>query len=115
MCELRIGLSESEGVQVLSLDGYVDARTVDELDNALKGLLDDGHCRLVVDSEKVSYISSHGISILLMYLTMARQNGGDILFVKPSSRFRLVLNATNLTHVFREFDDIDAALEFWRD
>lgn len=63
---------------ILELDGRIDTMTAPELDNYLNGTL-SGISSLILDFEKVSYISSAGLRVLLMaQKTMLKQGKMEI-------------------------------------
>jgi anti-anti-sigma factor len=61
------------GVSVVAPSGRVDSTTSVELERAIGGALEGGTRRLVVDFERVSYISSAGLRVLLV---AAKRLGG---------------------------------------
>ena len=51
------------GISILKVSGYLDTTTAGELESALYGLLDRGIYKVVVDLAGVNYISSAGWGI----------------------------------------------------
>jgi anti-sigma B factor antagonist len=98
MKELRIGTRDLDGgVTVLDLDGALDKRTTPELERAMTGLADKGRLRLVVNCEKLTYISSDGMGVFLSHLIKIRKSGGDIKFCNMRDEARTVVNYLGLT------------------
>lgn len=68
----------------VSLEGRLDTTTAPELEKELKGSL-DGVSLLVLDFEKLDYISSAGLRVLLSaQKTMNRQGGMKITHVNET-------------------------------
>ncbi len=59
----------------VALEGRLDTTTAPELDAELKSAL-DGVDRLVLDCEKLEYISSAGLRVLLSTLKIMNERGG---------------------------------------
>ncbi len=97
MKELRIAPRDLEGsVTVLDLDGALDKRTTSDLERAVSSLTDKGRLRLVVNCERLSYISSDGMGVFLSHLIKIRKSGGDIKFCNMRDEARTVVSYLGL-------------------
>ena len=93
MKELRIATRDLDGsVTVLDLDGALDKRTTPDLERAMTGLTDKGRLRLVVNCEKLTYMSSDGMGVFLSHLIRIRKTGGDIKFCNMRDEVRTVVS-----------------------
>jgi anti-sigma B factor antagonist len=70
--------TNSAGVSILKVSGYLDTTTAGELENALYGLLDRNVFKVVVDLSGVNYISSAGWGIFIGEIKRIRNHGGDL-------------------------------------
>jgi len=77
----------------------------------VRGLMDSGNTRVVINLAGVSLLDSAGIGQLIGALTSARTRGGQIKLLKPSSDVRKVLELTQLTRVFEIHDDEERAVQ----
>ena len=68
----------SDGFAVIRLEGAVDAHTAPQFEEAVQSVIDDGQNKIVVDCEKLSYISSAGLGVFMGFIEEAREAGGDI-------------------------------------
>lgn len=66
------------GISILKVSGYLDTTTAGELETALYGLLDRGIYKVVVDLTGVNYISSAGWGIFIGEIKRIRNHGGDL-------------------------------------
>ena len=66
------------GVSILKVSGYLDTTTAGELETALYGLLDRNMYKIVVDLAGVNYISSAGWGIFIGEIKRIRSHGGDL-------------------------------------
>ena len=58
----------------------------------------------VVSLANVSYLDNSGLGQLCWIYTVARNRGGDMKLLKPTSRIRKLLNITKLDTVFESFE-----------
>ena len=61
---MKIDLTKNQGILTVALDGRLDTTTAPELEKCLSEN-GDGTGSLVIDCEKLSYISSAGLRVLL--------------------------------------------------
>ena len=68
----------SDGFAVIRLEGAVDAHTAPQFEEAVQSVIDAGQNKIVVDCEKLSYISSAGLGVFMGFIEEVRDAGGDI-------------------------------------
>ena len=66
--------------------------------------------RLIIDLERVTYISSAGIRMLVSILMQLRSYGGELSLCNLSQIIQTTLDIAHLTPIFRIFDDRKAAV-----
>src|SRR5437763_1555239 len=111
MKELRIATRDLEGaVTVLDLDGALDKRTTPDLEKMMSGLAERGKLRVVVNREKLTYIPSDGMGVVISYVNKARNQGGDIRFCSMRDIAKTVITMLGLHRLFEVFENRDAAV-----
>lgn len=110
MIELGLELSERDGWVVLAVSGEVDVATAPRLREKLVGLVGEGRSRIVVDLEKVDFIDSTGLGVLVGALKRVRTNDGDLALVCTGPRILKVFEITGLTKVFAIHRTVDEAM-----
>ena len=80
--------TDSLGVVVIALRGRLDSANAGELEKGLGDLFTQPGQKAVVDMEKLDYISSAGLRVVLMLAKRARQTSGRLLLscLAPSVR-----------------------------
>jgi anti-sigma B factor antagonist len=73
-----VQVSCDEGLSLIRLEGFVDAHTAPEFEAAVQNEVVSGRHRLIVDCEKLSYISSAGLGVFMSFIEEVRGSGGDI-------------------------------------
>ena len=75
---MEISISESGDVRILSFQGNLDTGTSPKAESQINGLIDAGSQKLLVNFEKLDYISSAGLRILLATAKKLKPVGGDL-------------------------------------
>lgn len=110
--ELRINMSEHDGVQVVSPKGEIDVFTAEKLKGALheaESLCDEHD--LVVDLSEVTFLDSTGIGVLVGALRRRREQGATLHLVTDQESILKILSITNLDTVFSVHPDRQTALD----
>jgi anti-sigma B factor antagonist len=75
---MEISISESGDVRVLSFQGNLDTNTSPEAESQINDLIEAGAQKLLVNFEKLDYISSAGLRVLLATAKKLKPGGGDL-------------------------------------
>ncbi|HEB12389.1 MAG TPA: anti-sigma factor antagonist [Actinobacteria bacterium] len=109
--DLKIDVEEQDGVMVLKLDGEVDVYTAPKLKSRLVDLVDQGKFKIVVDLEKVDFMDSSGLGVLVGGLKRVRSHEGAIALICTQENILKIFRITGLVKVFPIFDDQDQAIQ----
>ena len=94
--QLRIVEERMPGVLVLSLSGRLTAASADRFDAAIADALRRGDIRLVIDFERVDYISSRGLHILATGAQQCAAAGGLLVVCELTDPVRIGLSLGGL-------------------
>jgi anti-sigma B factor antagonist len=108
--ELEIGTAHKGDSCVVTVAGEVDIYTSPALKAALAAAAADGCRTLVVDLERVGFIDSSGLGVLVGALRRAREEGGDLRVVSGNETVARILQITGLDKVFSLHATLDEAL-----
>lgn len=78
MSNFSVGFRSTGTVQVLALQGELDAHTASELEAAIQKCQDEQQYQIVINGENLQYISSAGLGVFMAYIEEVREQGGDI-------------------------------------
>jgi anti-sigma B factor antagonist len=105
---LSIELRDNGGVIIFELAGRLSVLQP-SLRQLAWELIEQGHRYFVINLGNVSYLDNSGLGQLCWIYTVARNRGGDMVLLKPTTRIRKLLNITKLDSVFKAFDyEVDA-------
>ena len=98
-------------VNILCPCGRLDAYAAGEVEMKLNELTDNAQVWLVVSLEKLEYISSSGLRVLLATLKKARKQDGDIRLTSLQPSVKEVFDMAGFTPLFRIFDEEEEAVK----
>ena len=81
------------------------------LGQAIRELTKKGQRKILLNLAGVTYVDSSGVGQLMGALMSARNQGGDLKLLKPSSQILNLLQITKLTGVFDVQQDEAAAIQ----
>jgi anti-sigma B factor antagonist len=98
----------NDGVTQLRLNGRLDAQHSAKLKMALQ---DESHRWITVDLADTTFIDSMGLATLVSTLKTARQRGGDLILMRPSTSVKTIFDLTAMDKVFRFAPNIFVATQ----
>jgi anti-sigma B factor antagonist len=102
--------SRQEGARtVIAVGGEIDVYTAPSLRERLNELVAAGHYDLVVDMEKVEFLDSTGLGVLVGALKRLRGVGGELFLACGQERLLKIFRITGLDRVFTMFGSVEAA------
>lgn len=108
---MNIHQREHEGVVILDIDGKSIGGSDSELFQArIQSLLDEGKKQVLVNLEKVNWINSTGIGILISGYSVLDKQGGKLKLVHVAERIHNVLKITRLDTIFEYYETEDEAV-----
>ncbi len=108
--DIKLSVREVSGdAYVVDLNGEIDVYTSPKVKDAISELIDQGHYNLVINLEKVRYIDSTGLGVLIGGLKRVREHGGTVSLVCTNPQIKKIFDITGLVKIFGIFDDEDAA------
>lgn len=108
---MKITQREVGGVVILDLNGKLTGGPDAEVFRTLfKSLIEQGKKQIVVNLEKVSWINSTGLGILIHSFSSVRAAGGDLVVMGASERIESILYVTKLSLLFKSFENEDEAV-----
>ncbi|HWL96222.1 MAG TPA: STAS domain-containing protein [Nocardioidaceae bacterium] len=100
MVALSVSSRVEKGHAVAELVGDVDIFTAAKCRKALADLIDAGHVHLVVDLERLDFLDSSGLGVLVGMLRKARSHGGSLRLVCVRPNMLRLFGTTGLGNVF---------------
>ena len=108
--DLTLTTREVEGRTVVAVGGEVDVYTAPKLRDKITELVSSGQHYLVIDLEKVDFLDSTGLGVLVGGLKKVRAQEGTMTLVCSQDRLLKIFRITGLAKVFTIHDSEAAAL-----
>jgi len=96
---------------IVEVGGEIDVYTAPRLREQLVDLVADGQYHLVVDMERVDFLDSTGLGVLVGGLKRVRAHDGSLRLVCTQERILKIFRITGLTKVFGIYASVDEAKE----
>ncbi|MCX7014876.1 MAG: STAS domain-containing protein [Candidatus Sumerlaeota bacterium] len=96
---------------IVELIGFLDAHTVGDFESQMKTCLEGGASRIVLDLEKLTYVSSAGIGAMMSLTQRLRREAGDVALLRPSPKVFKILELLGFTEIFKIAAGEDEALK----
>ncbi len=101
-----------DGIVILRLSGQLmGGPDADAVRQTIQSVLKQGHRKILIDLEEVSWINSTGLGILISGHMLAANSGGRLKLMRVSKRIDSILGVTRLNTVFEIFGEEEAALK----
>ena len=100
---------------ILALNGFLDAHTAPEFENAIQREIEGGNIRLIVDWGRLTYISSEGLGVFMGFIEEVRERGGDIKICSLSPKVRQVFEILGFPALYDILDDVPATVQRFTD
>lgn len=101
---MQITDSEVKCVTLIEVSGHVDSKSAPQLAAYLLEAVKNGKTNIVLDLEKVSWLSSSALREIITARDLCRAKGGDLRLANPSAEAGEVLDLARLSAIFEIFD-----------
>lgn len=109
---MDINVRKRSQVQVIQLRGALRmGPAVDALRQTLEELMANGDTRIVMNLSEVPMVDSSAIGLLVRFLAMIKEKGGNLKLAQPSKFAVQTLRLVGLLKLFETFESDDAAVE----
>lgn len=107
--DIKVETRKSGGWAVVDVEGEVDVFTAPKLREQIIALLTGGSDRMVVNLEKVGFMDSTGLGVLVGGLKRVKEKEGTLALAGAHGTVLRVLNVTGLNSVFPMHDTVEQA------
>ncbi len=109
--QMEIIQSLVDDIPVLSVSGKIDAVTSKDLESALVELINRDKKFLIVDMEKVEFLSSSGLRVLMASLNKLKHKNGDLKLAALQPFVKDVFVLTGASRFFSIYSDQGEAIK----
>lgn len=92
-------------VDILEVQGELDAHTAPQLEDVLQNLINEKKFRIVVNCKDLEYIASAGLGVFMAYIEDVRERGGDIKLTNMKPKVYNVFDLLGFPTLYDILDD----------
>lgn len=110
MRECHIKHEVRDNVDILHLDGALDAYSFPRLETALTHLRDGARHRIVLDCSSLDYVNSAALGALIGFARRAREQGGDLKLAALTPKIYSIVELLGFDKILQIFPDTALAI-----
>jgi len=110
LVDLKLGHYSKDGIEVIDVAGTIDIDTAPRLRELLIDLVSANSYQLIVNLERVEFLDSTGLGVLVGGLKRVRAHDGSLDLVCTQERILKIFRITGLTKVFGIYQSVDQAI-----
>jgi anti-sigma B factor antagonist len=107
---LKLGHDNKDGIEVIDVEGTIDIYTAPRLRELLIDLVSTNSYQLIINLERVEFLDSTGLGVLVGGLKRVRAHDGSLDLVCTQERILKIFRITGLTKVFGIHETVDQAI-----
>ena len=111
MRECIIEREEQGDLDVLRIEGSLDAYSFPRLEASLNALRDTDRNRVILDCTGLDYVSSAALGALIGFARRARENNGDLKLVKLSPKIFNIVELLGFHKILEIHKEMEGATE----
>lgn len=96
--------------KIVEFVGDLDATNVENVLERIMALMNEGFIKLVADFEKLRYVNSTGLGILLHFSKIAKEKNGCFKIANVNEHVYEIIEIIGATTLLEIFDSVDEAL-----
>jgi anti-sigma B factor antagonist len=108
---LDLDISTQGDTSIVTLVGEIDVYTAPRLRQALIDLVSQGATDIVVDMDRVDFLDSTGLGVLVGGLKRVKSAEGDLRLVVTQDRIMKIFDITGLSKEFPIRGSLDEAMQ----
>ena len=108
--DLKLGHYNKDGIEVIDVGGKIDISTAVRLRALLIDLVSKDNYQLIVNLDRVEFLDSTGLGVLLGGLKRVRAHDGSLDLVCTQERILKLFRTTGLAKVFGIHETVDRAI-----
>lgn len=106
--DLTLATREIDGATIVAVGGEIDVYTAPKLRDRITELVAGGVYHIVVDMERVEFLDSTGLGVLVGGLKKVRAHDGSLQLICNQERLLKIFRITGLAKVFTIHESADA-------
>ncbi len=94
---------------IITVDGGLSAETSEQFVQSIEKLVDAGLKKMIVNCDKLDYISSSGLAVLVRLHNRMKRQGSNVKLASVKGALPNILQVTGLNRLFDIYPDVNRA------
>lgn len=107
---MEVTIRDESDTKIIMLQGKLDTNSTPDVESEINSLLDSGANKLLINFEKLSYISSTGLRLLLATAKRLQSSQGDLRVCSLNEMATEVFELSGFTSIINVFASEQEAL-----
>lgn len=103
-----------DDVDIITIEGVLNANTSHQVESLLESLVKEKCPTILVDAEKLTYISSAGVGCFIGVIKRIREKKGDLRFSSLAPSVKRVFDLLDLDDFFKFFPNLQKGVTSFR-
>ena len=108
---MKLSVKTAKDVKVLDFEGKLDTQTSPDAQSELTRLIEEGARKIVVNFDKLDYVSSAGLRVLLAAAKQLKAENGELRICCLKKLVKEVFDISGFITIFKVFASESEALE----
>lgn len=101
-------------VTVICPQGFINAHTVRQFEQALSQALESGNQKLLINGSGLAYIASAGLGVIMGLIEETRAKGGDIRLAELNDTVRNIFEVLGFNHLCKVLSSEEEGVESYQ-
>jgi len=107
---VQINVRQDQDLLIVSVDGRIDTISAPDFQHQMEAIIQRGDKRIVMDLERLDYISSAGLRSILYTAKKVRSLGGTVSCCALQTMVQKVFDVSGFTGLIPVYGSVDEAL-----
>ena len=108
---MNITTSDANGVKIVEIEGKLDTNTCSEAEKHLTQLLDGGTKKVLLEFDKLEFISSAGLRVVLSTAKRLEADGGELRICSLNETMHEIFEISGFGMILNVHDSAAEALD----
>lgn len=102
---MNVEIQQQDGITIVKLRGELERQTVPDVEETLTPLIGPG-CKILMDMGEVSYISSAGLRLFLLFYRQVDRENGRIALASLQEMIHDTMSITGFLDFFQTYNTV---------
>ncbi|MBK7381365.1 MAG: STAS domain-containing protein [Ignavibacteriales bacterium] len=115
MAEFNTFIKNEGDINLIYLNGYLDAHTAPKLETDFSDLLENNNFKIVVNFKDLAYISSAGLGVFMAFIEKIREQNGDIKLTAMNEKVYNIFDLLGFPLLYEIFKSDEEAINKFKE